>query len=93
MSAQHTPGPYAVDRFGDRLEIIQEETTATLATLRGGAENSRVIATANLFAASEELLCASEEALTALENYQTPSAIAAVMRLRAAIAKATGSAA
>lgn len=49
-------GPYAIDRFNDRLEIIDAESEVVVAALRGGADNAEVIARANLFAAAPGML-------------------------------------
>lgn len=53
MSAQHTPGPFAVEVYGDSFEVVDEETLAiTVARLSGPrakANAERIVACLNAF--------------------------------------------
>lgn len=81
MSAKHTPGPWIVESDGSMLEVWEEETLYTVARVFRHEQNARLIA------AAPELL---EACLTLI---QTDDLQAAIDKARAAIAKATGSAA
>lgn len=91
MSApKHTPGPWAVESYGDRFEVVDEETLSiTIARITG----ARAEATACLIAAAPDLLEALQDVLSAERFSNRPpetveQAEAKLARIRAAAAKA-----
>ena len=85
-----TSARYLVDRFRDRLEIIDEESEPTVAGLRGGADNRGTIELANMFAAAPEVTDVLGQLLDAIDAHHMPKVLTLVPKAKAALAKARG---
>ena len=96
MESKHTPGPWCISRDGTpdyapQYTVYDEEPGDRVATAFVSEANAALIA------AAPELLEALEEAHNALELFASDEsqsgqiAVFAVMKARAAIAKASGS--
>lgn len=93
MSAQHTPGPWtfeAGDHGKDGFEVYSQHLAMRARVTGANGDVAVRRANARLIAAAPELLHACEQAVEWLEGWASADPYIGV--LRAAIAKATGSA-
>jgi len=91
VSAQHTPGPWFIGKYG-RVTTPSGETLRTCGIAIPGADCDEYRANARLIAAAPDGLEAAHEALIALEDAPDDSMTVQIARkkLRAFIDKATG---